>query len=321
VYAPAPYSAQQAAPAAQGDPQLDQLVAPIALYPDPLLAQLLPAATYPDQVQVAYQWLQANPNPPEDAIDAQPWAQNPNMKAMAHYPEALKVLNDDPQWTQSLGSAFNSDPKGVMAAIQDMRAQAQAAGNLPVGTTAQTVVLLDAGTISIQPVSVTAPVYVPVYDPVVVYTSPFVITWGTPYVVGPWLGYGVDWYGGAVFVGPWYGPWWHGGGWGYWHGWHADHYFYHDARWGRAPFVARAHWAVAPGIRGREAEFRRSVAEHKAVVDSRRAVARNNAVAHNNLARPGQPAQRPGQPGQRPGQPGQRPTPEAGKGKPEEKKE
>ncbi len=250
--------------------QLDQLVAPIALYPDPLLAQLLPASTYAEQVQEAGQWLQANPNPTEDAIEAQPWS--PNVKALVHYPAALQTLDKDPQWAQSLGSAFDSQPADVMAAIQDMRAQAQAAGNLTAG--AQVQVIADAGVISIQPLTITAPVFVPVYDPVTVYASPVVVTWGEPYVVGPWLGYGVDWYGGAVFAGPWYGGWYHDGYWGRDHRWRYDRFhdgWRHDDRFGRSPHVDRAHFAVARRVRGHEEAFKRAWLQRAGEVDKRRA--------------------------------------------------
>ena len=226
------------------DPQLDLLVALIALYPDPLLAQFLPATTYPEQVQAAGQWLAAHPNPPDDAVEAQQWS--PNVKALVRYPAALQVLNNDIAWMQSLGSAFNREPAAVMAAIQDMRAQAQAAGNLVAG--AQVKVIADAGVISIQPVEITAPMFVPVYDPVAVYVSPVAITWGQPYAVGPWLVNGVDWYGGAVFAGPWYGGWYHDGYWGRDYGWHYDHYrqgWRHEDRFGRAPHLDRAHFAGA----------------------------------------------------------------------------
>ncbi|MGD0140833.1 MAG: DUF3300 domain-containing protein, partial [Tepidisphaeraceae bacterium] len=82
------------------DAQLQSLVAPIALYPDPLIAQILPASTYPVQVALAARWLQANPNPTEALIDAQDM--EPSIKAMLHYPTVLAMMNDQLDWTQSL---------------------------------------------------------------------------------------------------------------------------------------------------------------------------------------------------------------------------
>ena len=109
---------------------LHPLVAPIALYPDPLVAVVLPAATFPQQLQDANAWLRANPQPTAPAIDAQPWA--PSVKAVIHYPTVFSQLINDMQWTQSLGAAFLNQPADVMAAIQDMRAQAAAQATLPI---------------------------------------------------------------------------------------------------------------------------------------------------------------------------------------------
>jgi len=96
-----PVPAPAAAPAADAD--MEQLVAPIALYPDPLLAVVLPASTYPDQIQAAAQWLSYNPTPDNFQIDQQPW--DPSVKALVHYPAVLNYMNNDIDWTRSLGSA------------------------------------------------------------------------------------------------------------------------------------------------------------------------------------------------------------------------
>jgi hypothetical protein len=248
-------------PAAEVDSQLQQLVAPVALYPDPLLAQLLPATTYPDQLQAAGQWLQANPNPPEEAIASQPW--EASVKAMVHYPDALQVLNNDPQWTASLGSAFNSEPQAVMAAIQDMRQMAQSAGSLTSNSQAE-VVTLDS-VIAIQPANPEA-IYVPTYDPLLVYTSNSPLVYGVAYVPGVWLVNGVDWYGRTVFVGNWHGGWrYDHGHWGRDRYWHYDRFhdgWHHNDRFGRAPYFARGHYATPRGFHGREAVFHRAVVEH-----------------------------------------------------------
>ncbi|HXE51515.1 MAG TPA: DUF3300 domain-containing protein, partial [Tepidisphaeraceae bacterium] len=146
VYGPAP--AYTAPPPASAAPvpvesaaaaQLHPLVAPIALYPDPLVAIVLPASTYSQQVQDANAFLAARPLPPQPEIDAQPW--DPAVKALVHYPTVLAQLARDPSWTQSLGAAYLNQPGDVMAAIQQLRAQALAEGNLR--DTPQTVVVQD----------------------------------------------------------------------------------------------------------------------------------------------------------------------------------
>ena len=252
----APPAAPVESPAAQ---QLQPLVAPIALYADPLIAVILPATTYPQQVQEANNWLASYPQPPEGAIDAQPWA--PSIKALVHYPTVLHQLASDPNWTQSLGAAYTNQPADVMGAIQQMRAQAMAQGNLV--NTQQQVIVQDGGIISIQPAD-PGQIYVPTYDPVVVYTSYRPLYWGpTWYATGPWLVDGVYWAGGVIFVGDWHGGYWfRDGRWGRDYGWHIDRdrYWAHDARWGAAPHVDR--FAYAHGVAGRDAEIHRSMTEH-----------------------------------------------------------
>lgn len=256
VYAPAPPVVVESAPpvvvetpapvvSTQTDPALQQLVAPIALYPDVLIASILPACTYPDQVLSANQWVQSNPGAPQDAIDSQNW--DPSIKALAHYPTVLNYMATQPDWVRSLGSAFSENQANVFAAIQDLRAQARNNGNLT--STAYTDVVADGATISIQPAD-PAYIYVPTYDPVLVYQAPYTIVYGPRFYVGPWFVQGVDWYGGVVFVGSWHGGWLWGPG-----GWHRDYYFHgydhrwgHDDRWGPRPFVDRAHWAVRPEL-------------------------------------------------------------------------
>lgn len=103
------------------DPALQQLVSPIALYPDPILADVLPASTYPDQVQQAAQFLQYNPTPPDDLIAQQNW--DPSVQALVHYPSVLQYMAANPEWTESLGSAFASEQPQVMEAIQALRAK------------------------------------------------------------------------------------------------------------------------------------------------------------------------------------------------------
>ena len=125
---------QQSAPKIPAD-QLDALVAPIALYPDPMLAQTLAASTYPLEIVQLYQWLERNKNLKDkalaDAVMKQPW--DPSVQAMAGLPDIVKRLADDIQWTTDLGNAFLAQQSDVMDAVQRMRKKAQAKGNLESG--------------------------------------------------------------------------------------------------------------------------------------------------------------------------------------------
>jgi hypothetical protein len=174
--------------------QIDQLVAPIALYPDPLLAELLPASTYPQEVTQAAQWLQYNPAPSEIVIDMQNW--DASIKAMVHYPSVLENMNANIQWTQALGVAFLNQQADVMQAIQQLRAQAIAAGTLQ--STPQQQVISQNGTIWIEPVNPQV-LYVPQYDPSLVYSrqpgyypEPY-LTFGIGFSIGAWLNNDCDW--------------------------------------------------------------------------------------------------------------------------------
>jgi Protein of unknown function (DUF3300) len=198
--------------AQQTPDQLQQLVAPIALYPDSLVAQILAASTFPEQVVEADRWLQAHPDLKGDAlgqaIELQPW--DPSIKALAAFPSVLGNMDKNLAWTSSLGDAFYNQQQDVMDAVQAMRQRAQAAGNLR-STTQQTVDDQDS-TISIEPAS-TEVVYVPAYDPWLVYGDPLVAWPGWyPYpgiwFGGPFLSFGVGFDIG--FVGA------YGWGWGQW---------------------------------------------------------------------------------------------------------
>ena len=154
--------------------ELDQMLAPIALYPDSLLAQILIAATYPDQVMEADRWLKANPNLKGDALnddlDKMDW--DLSVKALAPFPQVLDMMAKETAWTQRLGEAFLAQQASVMDSIQRLRQKAQAAGTLK--TTEQQKVVVKGEAIEIEPVNPQV-VYVPRYDPVVVYGS-----WGYP---------------------------------------------------------------------------------------------------------------------------------------------
>jgi hypothetical protein len=174
-------AAQQSAPPAgysgQGVPltaeELQQLTGPIALYPDALVAQILGAATFPDQIANAANWVhQSNLTGATlmQAVDGQAW--DPSVKALTQFPSVLDNMAKNLSWTSTLGEAYHTQPADVMSAIQFLRAKAQAAGNLKSGS--QIVVVQQSPqTIVIQSASPQV-VYVPVYNPAVVYGVPYV---------------------------------------------------------------------------------------------------------------------------------------------------
>jgi Protein of unknown function (DUF3300) len=150
--------AQQAPPQApayaqQSPEQLQQLVAPIALYPDSLVAQILAASTFPEQVVEADRWLQEHPDLQGDALaqaaDQQPW--DPSVKALTAFPSVLGNMDKNLSWTSSLGDAYYNQQQDVMDAIQVVRRQAEQAGNLK--TTPQQIVTTEGSTIIIEPAS------------------------------------------------------------------------------------------------------------------------------------------------------------------------
>jgi Protein of unknown function (DUF3300) len=165
-------SAEQPAPLTAD--QLQGLVAPIALYPDALVAQVLGAATFPDQVAAANGWLLQNKNLTGSnlmqAVDKQDW--DPSVKALTQFPSVLDNMAKNLGWTSSLGEAYHMQPADVMAAVQTLRAQAKAAGNLQTGSQI-TVIQQAPQTIVIQPTNPQV-IYVPQYNPTVVYGAPVV---------------------------------------------------------------------------------------------------------------------------------------------------
>src|SRR5580700_11401310 len=209
-----PAAAAQAPYTQQTADQLQQLVSPIALYPDSLVAQVLAAATFPEQVVEADRWVQAHPDLKGQelgqAVDQQPW--DPSVKALAAFPSVLGNMDKNLSWTSSLGDAYYNQQQEVMDAVQVMRRRARAAGNLK-STPQQTVDTSGQDDdIAIQPVNPSV-VYVPAYNPWLVYGGPMVVWPGWyPYpgiwFGGPYLsfgiGFGIGWYGGF------------GWGWGHW---------------------------------------------------------------------------------------------------------
>jgi hypothetical protein len=151
-----------------GQEELDQMLAPIALYPDSLLAQILMAATYPLEVVQADRWAKANRNlrgdQLNDALDQNDW--DPSVKALVPFPQVLSMMSERLEWTQKLGDAFLDQQDEVMDTVQRLRARAEAAGNL--SDTAEQRVIAEDGEIIIEPAQPEV-VYVPVYDPTVIY--------------------------------------------------------------------------------------------------------------------------------------------------------
>jgi hypothetical protein len=217
----APATGQGPAPAPLSSDQLNSLVAPIALYPDALVAQVLAAATNPDQIAFADDWLAQNRNLTgaalEQAVDQQSW--DPSVKALTQFPSVLDNLAHNLSWTSSLGQAFANQQSDVMAAVQVMRAKAQAAGTLQ-SNSQITVTQPAATTIVIQPANPQV-VYVPQYNPAVVYGAPVVV----PMYVAPPLpvaSFGL-YFGSGISIGATFGGggWGGGFGWG-WHSWNVN---------------------------------------------------------------------------------------------------
>jgi hypothetical protein len=148
--------------------ELDQLVAPIALHPDDLIAQILMASTYPLEVVQADRWAKQNANLKGDALakalEAQEW--DPSVKSLVNFPQVLAMMSEKLDWTQKLGDAFIEDQKRVLDTIQSLRAKAQAAGNLK--TTKEQTVIVEEKIIKIEPANPQV-IYVPSYNPTVVY--------------------------------------------------------------------------------------------------------------------------------------------------------
>ena len=152
--------------------EINQLVAPIALYPDALLTQILMASTYPLEIVSAARWVKSNPNLKdkalEDALQSQPW--DPSVKSLAAVPSVLKVLNKNLEMTERLGNVFLAQPKDVMEAIQALRAKAETTGTIE-SNQQQTVRTTKEGNSSVIVIEPADPsvIYVPLYDPNLVY--------------------------------------------------------------------------------------------------------------------------------------------------------
>jgi hypothetical protein len=148
--------------------ELDQMLAPVALYPDDLLTQLLMASTYPLEIVQAARWTKQNKDLKgdalTDALEKQDW--DPSVKSLVAFPDVLSKMNENLEWTQKVGDAFLAQQKDVMNTIQNLRKKAQEAGNLK--DSPQQKVVVEKETIVIQPTNPEV-VYVPSYNPAVVY--------------------------------------------------------------------------------------------------------------------------------------------------------
>jgi Protein of unknown function (DUF3300) len=208
-------SSQPPQAAQQSPDQLQQLVAPIALYPDALIAQILPAATYPDQIVEAERWMEQHKDLQGDqlakGVDTQSW--DPSVKALTQFPAVLANMKQNLAWTSELGDAYVNQQQELSQAVQTMRERAKQAGNLQ--TTPQEKVDTNGQTIAIEP-GATDTIYVPQYDPWLVYGAPLAVIPGWyPYpglfLDGPGIGFGLGFEVGLFG----------GFGWG-WHNWGFD---------------------------------------------------------------------------------------------------
>jgi hypothetical protein len=212
---------QQADPPVFKPEELEQILAPIALYPDSLLAQILMASTYPLEVVQADRWAKQNKDLKGDALTAalekQPW--DPSVKSLVNFPQVLTMMSEKLDWTQKLGDAFLAQQKDVMDSVQTLRKKAVDAGNLK--TTKEQKVVVEQETIVIESASPQV-VYVPAYNPTVVYgtwaypayppayyyppgyaAGTALLSFGAGVALGAAWGYGwgdCDWHGGDVDV-------------------------------------------------------------------------------------------------------------------------
>lgn len=185
--------------------QIDNLVAPIALYPDPLLAQMLPASTFPEDISSAATYVKANG---DKDLERQDWPVS--VKSVAHYPDALYYMADNPEWTTSLGQAYALQPVDVMDSIQRMRLRARDAGVLD--STPEQEVLVEGDVVRIYPAQPER-LYVPQYDPQEVYYErndnggnglvTKLITFGAGVATGIWLNHLFDWGDDRVYYHGW----------------------------------------------------------------------------------------------------------------------
>jgi len=262
IFAPAQTGTDAAAPAASeareipllSAEQLDEILGPIALYPDALIALILPASTMPTDLVLAARYLGAGGDTAQ--VDEQPWDES--VRGLAHYPDVVKWMDEKLSWSIIVGDAFVAQPVDVMQSIQRLRARARAAGTL-VDSAEQTVVE-DESAIRIVPARPEV-IYVPYYDPQVVYVARPYWGWASPvityrwcYPTGIWLSYDCDWYSSRV----WYVSTHHRHNWYYGNHWwrpyrSAPRHYYsnHDYGRGWSPRLGGAHPDARRGGRDR----------------------------------------------------------------------
>jgi len=251
----APVGAQPDTPPGYSQDELDQLLAPIALYPDQLLTQILIAATYPLEVVEAARFVQQNPSLQGDALDDAVTAKNwdPSVQSLAAYAQVLAMMNDNLEWTQRLGDAFLADQPQVMDTVQSLRQRALDAGNLQ--STPQLSVMTEGDDIVIDSAQPDV-VYVPVYNPTLIYGP-----WWAP-AYPPWFWCPPPMYGypfcpvsavGIVFGAPW-AIWYNHWGWAHphWHGHRIAINGSNNRFWGQAReshVASDGSWQHAPAHR------------------------------------------------------------------------
>lgn len=247
--------------------QLDDLVARIALYPDPLLAQIMTASTFPDQIQPAAQWADQHHYLSGQALagaiqeDQLPW--DPSVQSLLPFPSVLEMMASDMNWTSSLGNAFLAQQQDVMDAVQRQRRLAMQYGYLASNSQ---VVVTPGPYIAITPVN-PGYIVVPYYDPAVVFFAP-----RRGFVVG-----GAIRFGFGVSIGGFFSPW----GWGATRfDWGSHALFINNARWGRT-WANRAYVHPYPQIRRPAPGFARPPEHHEMVgrsVEERNAARQGRAV-------------------------------------------
>jgi hypothetical protein len=203
-----------AVPAGGGlsEEQMDNLLAPIALYPDPLLAQLLPASTFVDQIDQAARWLRSHNNN-SAGVDDEQW--DVTVKSVAHYPQVVYTMSDKLDWTTALGQAYVNQSTDVLMSVQRLRARAKSTGHL--ASTPQQLVIVEQEVIKIVPAQPQI-IYVPTYNPQVVYVqsgpstgtvvAATAITFGVGLAIGAWLNNDTNWHTHTVYYHGWHGTGW-----------------------------------------------------------------------------------------------------------------
>jgi hypothetical protein len=264
---PPPPPPQAPPPPSYTPAQLDQLVARIALYPDPLLAQILAGATYPDQIPDAARWADEHHyltgQALADAIQADQLPWDPSVQALLPFPSVLDMMASDPAWTSDLGNAFLADQQSVMDAVQAQRRKAHDFGYLQ--SNGQ-IVVGGGPYITIMPVN-PGYIVVPYYNPAVVFFAP-----RPGFVVGGGIRFGF-----GVTIGAFFRPW--GGGYGRFD-WGGHAVFINNARWGRTwnnrasyvhPYAGVRRYAPSQRVPDHHELERRSATERQAAREGRRA--------------------------------------------------